>query len=183
VSRWSIAIGGAVALAATSVTVWLSSLPIASVTSEDAVLRLAFRARPERIETCVEQNPETLAALPPHMRQARICEGRTASYRLEVRRDGVLIAEHLVHGGGLRQDRPLYVFHEVPIPVGDASIAITFERQVDEDESGDRAKSTDLRQAVPDELTFERRVRFAPREVILVSYDPDRRALYAVEPP
>ena len=38
------------------------------------------------------------------MRQAVACEGTTAEYRLQVRIDGALVADRVVHGGGLRRD-------------------------------------------------------------------------------
>jgi hypothetical protein len=163
-------------------TVWLSHVPVISSPGDTAVLRVAFRARPERIETCVEQSPEALAQLPPHMRQARICEGTTASYRLEIWRDGALVAEHRVHGGGLRQDRPLYVFHEVSMPAGAARVTVRFAREREGEDEDDResdqtAEREDLRQAVPRELTLERELTFNPRAVVVVSYDPDRREL------
>jgi hypothetical protein len=185
--RISQAGGASVALAVVCAVAWLSHVPIPASPRDDAMLRVAFRARPERIEVCVEQSPEALAALPPHMRRAQICEGTTASYRLEVRRDGVLVADAPVRGGGLRQDRPLYVFREVSVPPGPAVVAIRFVREGNpapmEQQSQPPASSgsADLRQAIPSELVFERRVTLAPREVLIVSYDPDRRELYAVE--
>jgi hypothetical protein len=36
--------------------------------------------------------------------------------------------------------------------------------------------------AVPPDLSLTRRVRFAPGRVVLVTYDPDRRALKVVSP-
>jgi hypothetical protein len=162
---------------------WLSQVPVASNTSDHALLRLAWRARPERIEHCVTQSPEALAALPPHMRQTTICEGINASYRLEVRRNGVLVAEQLVEPGGLRRDRPLYVFRELPMPAGEATISVTFVRveasEPDDDDDDGEARDT-LREAVPASLAWERQLSFAPRQVRVVSYDPERRELIEV---
>lgn len=162
---------------------WLSQVPVVSGTNNQALLRLAWRARPERIEQCVTQSPEALAALPPHMRQATICEGINASYRLEVRRNGLLVAEHIVEPGGLRRDRPLYVFRELAMPVGDATISVTFVRveAADPDDDDDAGEVRDtLREAVPASLAWEQQLSFAPRQVRVVSYDPERRALFEV---
>ncbi len=77
------------------------------------------------------------------MRQALICDGITASYRLEVRRAGVVVADQIVRGGGLRHDRPLYVFREIPMPAGDASIAVRFSRV--DDQTAGNGNQQDLR--------------------------------------
>src|SRR5690606_37141869 len=115
----------------------LSQMAVASDTSDRALIRLAWRARPERIEHCVTQSPEALAALPLHMRQTTICEGINASYRLEVRHGDETVAERLVQPGGLRRDRPLYVFLEIPVPAGEANLSIHFDRVEDTSGSGD----------------------------------------------
>ena len=105
---------------------WLSRAPVSSNHTGESLLRLAWRARPEHIENCVAQSPEALAAVPPHMRQAVVCEGVSASYRLEVRRNGHVVAEQLVEAGGLRRDRPLDVCREIPVPEADAALSVRF---------------------------------------------------------
>lgn len=176
--------GLAVAATAALGIAWLSQVPFSSVASDQALLRLAWRARPERIEHCVTQSPEALAALPPHMRQTTICEGVSASYRLEVRRDDALVAGQVVEPGGLRRDRPLYVFLEVPVPAGDANLSIRFvrveETSGDGDDDEDSENRDALREAVPSSLHWEERLHFAPRQVRVISYAPERRELFEV---
>jgi hypothetical protein len=94
----------------------------------DARLRVAFSARPERIEKCRTLSADELANVPQHMRQAVVCEGTTAAYRLEIRRDDSLLARALVHGGGLRHDRRLYVLRELRIPSGPSTIDVRLVR-------------------------------------------------------
>ncbi|MCC7042957.1 MAG: hypothetical protein IT183_03800 [Acidobacteria bacterium] len=177
------ALGLAAAMASALGLSWMSQAPIAPDTSDRALLRLAWRARPERIEHCVTQSPDALAALPPHMRQATVCEGINASYRLEVRRNGVLVDEQHVEPGGMRRDRPLYVLRELAMPVGDATISVTFVRVeaagADDDDDAGEARDT-LREAVPASLAWEQPLSFAPRQVRVVSYDPERRELFEV---
>ena len=122
------AAGAAAALAATLGIAWISSVRTAPHASDGAVLRLAWTARPERVEDCRQQSNEALEKLPAHMRLAVVCEGTTASYRLEVRREGQLLADQIVRGGGLHHDRPLYVFREIALPAGDAGISVRFTR-------------------------------------------------------
>lgn len=176
--------GLAAAVAVAVGITWLSRMPVASNTSGQALLRLAWRARPERIEHCVTQSPDALAARPPHMRQTTICEGISATYRLEVRHDDQIVAERLVEPGGLRRDRPLYVFLEIPIPAGEAKLGIGFARV--EESRGDRQGDKDserrdaLREAVPAALRWDQRLHFAPGQVRVISYDPERRELFEV---
>ncbi len=177
-------IGLAAAAAGAFGIAWLSQMPITSITSDQALIRLAWRARPERIEHCVAQSPEALAALPPHMRQTTICEGINASYRLEVRLGDATVAERLVEPGGLRRDRPLYVFLEIPVPAGDANLSIHFVRvegtSGDDEDDGDNGSRDALTEAVPRSLRWDERVNFAPGQVRVISYDPERRELFEV---
>lgn len=159
---------------------WLSHYP-AAVSGEDALLRLAWSARPERIETCRELSADELARLPAHMRQPVVCEGRTAEYRLRVVHDGRTVHDRIVRGGGLRQDRRLYVFVEVPLRPGASDIEVLFERA---DLTGPTAplpveigSPTRAFDHVPARLTFREVLHLGPREVALVTYDTTARTL------
>ena len=201
--------GIAAALLVTGGIAWASAVRMTSSPAV-AVLRLAWTARPERIEDCRPQSEEQLAKLPAHMRQAVVCEGITATYRLEVRRDGALIADQTVRGGGLRHDRPLYVFRDIPLPPGDAAIRVRFvrvdstaarassgtpsalrsddDRQSNAMDDGRRRREGEERtrrreEAIPASLSLDRRFHFVAREVILVTYDAEGRELVALERP
>jgi hypothetical protein len=154
-----------------------SRAPVTVRDSDDAVLRLAWSARPERIEDCRPRSAEELAALPPHMRQPLVCEGVAAQYRLMVRRGGALVADQVVRGGGLRHDRRLYVFREIALPPGEIAIDVRFERV---DPATPPAAVAPSASTVPPRLSFEQRLRVRPREVILVTYEPQRRTLVAL---
>jgi hypothetical protein len=147
--------------------------------SDQAILRLAWSARPERIERCRQQSEAELARLPAHMRQPVVCEGASAQYRLTVRDDGRLVAERVVHGGGLRQDRRLYIFQEVPLNPGDRRIEVRFERL--DSESADTGNPQSGGETIPAHLAFDQRVRVSPREVVLVTYSPERQALVDIQ--
>jgi hypothetical protein len=198
-------LGIGLAVAATVGLMWGSVVPMATQAAPDAVLRLAWSARPERVEICREQTAEELARLPAHMRQPLVCEGTTASYRLEVRYNGDLIAEQIVRGGGLRRDRRLYVFRELPVPAGQADIAVRMDRIEASDSAAaaapgqpDRSATTSAEDAAtgrrsdgpasdrrgdaaPAHLSLTQRLYVSPREVILVTYDADRRELTAIQ--
>ncbi len=148
---------------------WASTLAVTMAPGDEAVVRVAFRARPERIEVCRDSTPEELASVPAHMRQARVCVGGPATYRLHVRLDENVIADEIVHGGGLRGDRPIYVLRETLVAPGERLIVVRFTRQ----EAGPPAPAS----AVPDSLVLEHRVRLAPRGVALVTYDEETRTM------
>ncbi|HET6701241.1 MAG TPA: hypothetical protein VFH14_05535 [Gemmatimonadaceae bacterium] len=124
---------------------WASTAPLRVATSDDAILRLSLGARPERIETCRTQSDEELEKLAPQMRQRVICEGVTARYRLSVRRNGQLLHEQVVRGGGLRRDRRLYVSRDLHVRPGPGLVAVDLVRidtvvargEEDEDEDED----------------------------------------------
>ena len=122
------AAGVVVALAAAAGLVALSNFPVRVHEAPDARLRVAFSARPERIETCRRPSAEEEADVPAHMRQTEICEGTTARYRLEIRRDDSLLVTSLVRGGGLRHDRRLYVLRDVAVPVGRSAVDVRLTR-------------------------------------------------------
>lgn len=109
-------------------TAWGSIAPLQIARGDDAIVRISLGARAERIEICRRQTDEELAKLAPQMRQRVVCEGTTARYRLEVRRNGELLHSQVVRGGGLRNDRPLYVSQDLPVPAGPAVLAVRLTR-------------------------------------------------------
>lgn len=174
--------GAILVIAATTAMVWASSAALTVHGSNRGVLRLAWSARPERIEVCREQSAEELARLPQHMRQPVVCEGRSARYRLTVRHEGRLVIDRMIHGGGVRQDRRLYVFEEVPLDPGPASIDIRLDR-IDEASTGPapRGNQPPLAETVPPTLRFAQQVAVRPRQVLLITYAAERGALTVVE--
>jgi hypothetical protein len=173
------AAGLALGLAATAAIVTGSDVALTLHGSDQAMLRLAWSARPERIERCRERSEEELAQLPVHMRQRVSCEGASARYRLTVRDRGRLLSDRVVHGGGLRQDRRLYVFEELPLDPGDHRIEVLFER-LDTGGSG-TVNVQSGGETVPPHMALDRQVRVRPREVILVTYVAERQELVGVQ--
>jgi hypothetical protein len=164
--------------------VWASHFPLTVNGSAQAIVRLAWGVRPERIETCRELSAEELADVPQHMRQTRVCEGTTAEYRLIVRDGTGLRVDRPIRGGGLRQDRRLYVFEELPVAPGPVTLDVRFERvtrPADHDE-GDEARedsreNAERHGAIPSTLSLVDQVNVEPGDVVLVTYDEARRAL------
>ena len=123
--------------------------------------------------------------------------------------EGPTVLQETVRGGGLRHDRPLYVYREFEVAPGAASYALRLTRidtvrtEDDEDDEeedeeharrrasdsallGDRARrETDQRQrqrasVLPVELALRVDAELDAGEVMLLTYDPGSRALRAV---
>lgn len=155
-----VAAGAMLALAA------LSQLPYTPPAAGDAVLRLSWRTRGERVEECRRLSPEEIAALPAHMRREEVCEGRLLPSHLRVEVDGRVLVDDSVRAAGARGDRPLYVFREIPLAPGAHALEVRFARQ-----GRGSAGST------PALLELSDSLHLAPGEVALVTYDADLRAL------
>ncbi len=180
----ALVVAGVLAMGAGTRVPWAAS-------PDRAELRLAWRFRVPRVERCRTPTPEELAELPVHMRQAEICEGRPASYRLEVHVDDALRHASVVEAAGARGDRPLYVFQALPLEPGDHRLRVSFERTdlageedapgaaaaVGPPAAGATAAPGGTGSDVPDRLALDRRVRAGTHDVLLVTYDPDARAL------
>ncbi len=186
---------GALALLAAASAVWLPFHRSAA-----ARLRLSWSARPERIELCHTLSPEELAQREEHMRQRVECEGKFATYALRVEVDDGVVGEAVVHGAGLRHDRPLYLLREFAVSPGMHRVRVTLTRRerTDNDaaafapavsqeadtglyagraqrEAAERARRAGA--AIPPHLALDTSLALAPRGVVLITLNAERRAL------
>lgn len=161
-----------VGAAATAALGALSQAPYAPREAQQSLLRLAWRLRGSPVTECRRLSPDELARLPAHMRRAEECTRGVAPYRLDVRIDGRPAIDELVHAAGARQDRPLYVHHEVPLAPGEHVVEVTFLPA--DPESG--AVAPDDRRA-PVRLALRSLLTLGPGDVALVTYDADSGAL------
>jgi hypothetical protein len=182
--------GTVLAVAAGLTLAALSAIPVrVNGNAQESMIRVAFSARPQRIETCREVSDEELADVPVHMRQSTVCEGTTASYLLEVLHQDTLVTSVPVHGGGLRRDRQLYVLLELHVPSGATTIEVRLTRidsaGASSDSLANRGRETEERERrrsdeVPPSLSLRESVTLEAREVLLVTYDQARRQLRMV---
>lgn len=178
-----------VAVAALAV---LAGVPYAADPAQHGVLRLAWRARGERVQRCRRLSAEELAKLPVHMRppNEEVCERGITPYRLRVSVDDSLAVDELVRAGGAESDRPLFVFHELAVPPGVHHLSLVFAREDDRDvknqgnadEEFEDRQGRDLRET-PRHLTLDETVTVAPRAIVLVTYDDERRHLHLLAAP
>ena len=170
-------LGSALALAATALLAALSRAPQGMGSGEGGLLRLSWSGQPERVEVCRTVSEEELRAVPRHMRQPVICEGRSAQYRLRVMLDGSTLVDELVTGGGLRRDRPIYFYREIPLTPGSRALSVRFELADEPAEIGGTTATPARLDALPRALILDTTLALNPRAVALVTYDADRRAL------
>jgi hypothetical protein len=151
-----------------------SFVPYTAERDVGAIVRLAWRARGERVQDCRRRTPDELAKLPVHMRQEEVCEGRILPYRLVVEMDGTAAVNQLIHGAGAREDRPLYVFQDLVVSPGTHRIGVTFTREgapPTDSTTGAGALTT------PARLTLDTVLTLGSRRVVLVTYDEEREQL------
>jgi len=166
--------GGLGALGAAGVLALIRLLSFAPYTTEreaGAIVRLAWRARGERVRDCRRVTPEELAKLPVHMRQEVVCEGRVLPYRLVVDLDDSAVVNHLIHGAGAREDRPLYVFQDLTARPGVHRIFVRFTLE------GRPQEHDETRLSTPPRLALDTTLSLAPHRVLLVTYDEEREQL------
>jgi hypothetical protein len=167
----------ALAVLVTTAIAALSRVPYEPAQPEAALIRLSWRAPSAFVEECRTLTPEELERLPVHMRRERVCEGRLLPYRLRVALDGRTVLDEVVRAAGAREDRPLYVFHELPVPAGEHRLHVTWERE--ESETADPAGGTGGANPAPVRLALEAHLRLAARDISLITYDMDERVLVA----
>jgi hypothetical protein len=198
VLRWLVA-GGLVLLGGI-LTAWLSQAPYGDPAATQALLRLAWSGRPERLETCRTLTDEELEGVPVHMRQRIQCEGRSARYRLQVLLGGSVALVDTLAGAGARSDRPIHVLRDLALPPGLHRVELSVVRidsavpadslsggSAGTDTAGGAAPSREQREgeerararreALPPALRLDSTLAFAAGEVVLVTYDSDARRL------
>ena len=177
-----------------------SAAPVSLHEGTTARLRLSWSARPERIEVCRTLSAQELAQREEHMRQRVECDGHFATYALRVESDGHVIGEAVVHGAGLRNDRPLYVLREYDVAPGLHRVRVSFTRREKTDDDAaafapaasaeadtgifaGRAQREAVeharraRAAIPAHLELDTTLTIAPRQVLIVTFVTERRAL------
>ncbi|HEX6643874.1 MAG TPA: hypothetical protein VF037_04310 [Gemmatimonadales bacterium] len=187
-------LGIAAGLAAAAAIAAGSAAPVPLYAPEAARIRLSWSARPERIETCRTLSEAELAARPEHMRQRTECEGRFATYALEVTVDGRQLEATVLTGGGLRSDRPIHYLNEFDVAPGARAVRIALLRREaavradhegeDEDDSPPPAARADRERierrrreetALPPAVVLDTVLDVSAGQVAVITFDPVTR--------
>ena len=150
----------------------LSSWQLPPTSSDEAVLRLSWRAIGRELEQCRPLSAEEIARQPAHMRQTQKCERVVEPYRLEVLIDDSVRVDTAYQPTGARGDRPLYVLRDFLVSAGRHEVEVRFY----EVEAAAHI-SAEQRSHFPDAVTFSSAIEFVPRRIALVTYDADSRTL------
>ena len=163
---------------------------------------MSWTARPERIETCRRLSQEELEKREVHMRMRVECEGRFATYDLRVFIGDKQLHRSVVHGAGLRNDRPIYLLREIDVPSGTQRVRVSFTRiektgkdsaGIDDDDDDDDDKDSGIfrgraqrerdersrraRAAIPPRLAFESLLTFQRGDVYVLTFDSEKGRL------
>lgn len=141
----------------------MSRLPYRAETDR-AVLRLSWRYQPGDEAGCRLPTPEELADRPIHMRNPNACIRRPTPYRLTLGIDGERVLERTVRAAGAREDRPIFVFEEIPLEAGVRSIDVRFEAVPD-------TTAPDAATDPPMSLSWRETTTIEPRDVVVIGYD------------
>jgi hypothetical protein len=116
-------LGGIVSVALSTGTAVLSSWPKWQSVADDAgLIRLSFTHSGGRI--CRDRTPEELAALPPNMRSAQVCERRRAPVRVEMDIDGEPVVATELPPSGLAGSGPSRAYKRLVLPAGSYEIVL-----------------------------------------------------------
>jgi hypothetical protein len=144
------------------------------------------------MEQCRRLTDEELAGVPAHMRERIQCEGHTARYQLSITIDGSLVADRLVSGGGAHGDRPISLLEDFRVTPGPRVLLIRIVRvdsaealapALDDSSTSDRerrmaeTRERSRREALPPTVVLDTSLAIGEGQVVLVSYDPERRRL------
>ena len=102
------------------------------------------------------------------MRNPDACVGEVPPFQLRVRVDGTPVVDRRVRASGARGDRPIYVLQDVRVPPGPHHLSVDFEQVA---ATGDGGEGEGLA------LDLEADVELEPRQVVLVTLDPETRRL------
>ncbi|HJS42526.1 MAG TPA: hypothetical protein VJ755_03575 [Gemmatimonadales bacterium] len=175
------ALGLAVAAVGAGAVARLSAVSGDGASPDQGLIRLSWRALGEQVRVCRRLAPEELAKLPAHMRQEEVCTRHILPSHLRVWIDSGLVLDDTVRAGGAREDRPLFVFVELPIARGRHRIDVAFERLAGGEPYRESEEDPEHEtRETPPVLVLHDTIRIESREIVLITYDDEERKLRRV---
>ncbi len=154
----------ATGLAMTGLLAAASHVALSPPEAGGGLLRLQWRLTSQRERIRVERTPEEVAKLPAHMRAPIEIRDEPVRYRLRMDLDGARRIDMPVRARGLREDGPMYVAEDLPMPGGTHQVRVAFEPE-------DPARRSAVR------LEYEGTITVRPGAVTLIHLDPISHAL------
>ncbi len=180
-TRW--VAGALVAAAMTAAIGFGSRVPYSPGDSDASILRLSWRLRGEKVETCRDRTPAELEALPVHMRTPQVCTGHLVSYLLTLRVDGEVVDTTTFLPAGAKGDRPIFVLHDEPLVPGRRKVRVDFvpvggdvDNDDDDDDDHDNNDDDDRKA-----LRFSGRVNAVPGRIQMITLGSNGDGLVLVK--
>ncbi|MCG8468354.1 MAG: hypothetical protein MJB57_09125 [Gemmatimonadetes bacterium] len=153
----------------------LSRVPYAAEPDDRALLRLSWRYQAPADADCRRPTAEELAQLPAHMRNPDACVRTPTPFRVTARVGERWVVDDTLRAAGARQDRPVFVYVDVPVTSGWHALEVGFTSLAPE-----TGGMTAGAPAVA--LSWADTVRIEPHEIVLIEYDRASRSLVRVLP-
>ena len=115
-----VTLGMAVGVAASS------RIPYAQPGHDIALLRLSWRYRGEKIQSCRRLSQKELDALPIHMRTPEVCTTRLLQYQLQLQVDDAQPDVLRFQPAGAKGDRPIFVYYGKALNPGVHRVRVEF---------------------------------------------------------
>lgn len=174
--RWTLGI--VAALAAAAGIGWLSQVPYTVHGDDAGMLRLSWRVAGEALEEC--RPVEGDAARPEHMARDEVCQERIPPHRLRLEMDGRTRVDRLVEPGGIRGDRPFFVYEDLLLEPGtDHHVNVEFGpdpeavERMKEEAAAEGVDIVPAREGGFRHRSLHREVRVGAREIALVTVGDD----------
>lgn len=104
-----------------------SRIPYSLPGHDKAMLRLSWRYRGEKIQSCRKRTQQELDALPIHMRTPEECTTRLREYVLRLSIDDEEADSVLYRPSGAKGDRPIFVYYGKELSPGLHELEVEFE--------------------------------------------------------
>ncbi len=162
-----------------------SRVPYSPGDSDASILRLSWRLRGEKVETCRDRTPAELEALPVHMRTPQVCTGHLVAYLLTLRVDGEVVDTTTFLPAGAKGDRPIFVLHDQLLEPGEHEIDVDFaplgvdvDNDDDDDDDDDHDNDDDDDRKA---LRFRGRVNAVPGRIQMITLGSNGDGLVLVK--
>lgn len=150
--------GGLATLLLGLATAYLSARPTwRSLPEETALLRLSFTHSGER--ACRQRTPAELAALPPNMRQRKICDRRRPPVYVELEVDRTKVFAASAPPTGLSDTGPSRVYERFQLPAGEHQVTVRMR---------DRPDTEGF------DYTATKRITLAPAQSFVIDFRPEQ---------
>jgi ferredoxin/coenzyme F420-reducing hydrogenase delta subunit len=132
-----------------------------NLAADQAVLKLSFSHAGQPKGECRTRTAEELAALPPQLRQPRVCPRERLPITVELRMDDAVLYRRSLEPAGLSRDGSATVYERFSVPVGSHRLAVGLR---------DSARPEGFDYAQVTEITL------APAQVLTVDFDSVTRS-------